>query len=277
MILRLLLVPLVTFSFAIRAADKFAEAPACQSVGEQPDGSFLVSTNQVVTPVGKVERIEGARPKDLAVSPDGATIAVLTTATVLLYAPDGKLKGSVKHAAGPLGLAWGADSLSLFASGGGGQIQRVVFAAGKWKTGGSFAAVDPKKNARVFTAQDASDSEANPAKKKRAKAGDPQAAGLAVSRDGTRLYVALGISNAMKADERPYTHLPNKVPLDEMNPPVAALKGEPKRLAQACAKLDWNDVDRADFAILARAAWAAQRPGEPFPWDRFNRYPKGNR
>lgn len=80
-----------------------------------------------------------------------------------------------------------------------------------------------------------------------------------------------------KADERPYTHLPNQIPLDEMNKPVAELKGEPKRLAQACAKLDWSEVDRADFTIVARAAWSAQRPGQPFPWDRFNRYPKGNR
>src|SRR5258708_21009016 len=41
-----------------------------------------------------------------------------------------------------------------------------------------------------------------------------------------------------KPDETPYTHLANQVPLDELNPPVATLRGERKRLAQACTRLD---------------------------------------
>lgn len=75
---------------------------------------------------------------------------------------------------------------------------------------------------------------------------------------------------AEAADETPYTHLPNKVPLDEMNPPVAALRGEAKRLAQACDRLDWSDLDKANPAIVARAVWTAQRPGEAFPRKWFN-------
>jgi hypothetical protein len=73
-----------------------------------------------------------------------------------------------------------------------------------------------------------------------------------------------------KADLAPYTHLPNRVPLDELNPPVAALRGERKRLALACTKLDWSDVDRANASVVARSVWQIQRPGESFPWKFFN-------
>ena len=72
------------------------------------------------------------------------------------------------------------------------------------------------------------------------------------------------------ADESAYTHLINRVPLDELNPPLAALRGESKRLALACNKLDWSEVDRADASIVARAVWLAQRPSEPFPRRWFN-------
>src|SRR5690349_14720621 len=48
-------------------------------MGKQPDGSVLVSSNQRLTPGGRVQEIPGARPRDLALSPDGATLAVMTT------------------------------------------------------------------------------------------------------------------------------------------------------------------------------------------------------
>jgi len=71
-------------------------------------------------------------------------------------------------------------------------------------------------------------------------------------------------------DDRPFVHLENRVPLDEPNPPTAALKGLQKQLALACVKLDWSDVDRADATTLARAVWAVSRPGTPFPWSKFH-------
>jgi hypothetical protein len=66
-------------------------------------------------------------------------------------------------------------------------------------------------------------------------------------------------------DFRPYTVLPNRIPLDEMNPPAAALTGEARRLAEACARLDWTDVDRANSETVARAIWHSQFPKRPFP------------
>ncbi len=72
-----------------------------------------------------------------------------------------------------------------------------------------------------------------------------------------------------KPDFRPYTALPNRVPLDELNPPRERLSGEAKRLAEACAKLNWSDVDLADATTVARAVWSVQKPGKPFPWGHF--------
>jgi hypothetical protein len=63
---------------------------------------------------------------------------------------------------------------------------------------------------------------------------------------------------------------PNRIPLDEMNPPAKALTGETRRLAEACDRLDWSDVDRADAPTVARAVWNSMRPGTPFPWHHFH-------
>jgi phospholipase C len=71
-------------------------------------------------------------------------------------------------------------------------------------------------------------------------------------------------------DLQPYTRLPNRVPLDEMNPAPSTLKGEARRLAEACARLDWSDLDRADATTLARAMWLAGKPKTPFPWRQFH-------
>ena len=79
---------------AKEAAPSKTAAPR-KLVGEQAEGGVLVTTNQIVTPIGKVARTDGVRPKDMALSPDGATLAVLTTSKVLFYKTDGTLKTSV--------------------------------------------------------------------------------------------------------------------------------------------------------------------------------------
>jgi YVTN family beta-propeller protein len=69
-------------------------------------------------------------------------------------------------------------------------------------------------------------------------------------------------------DLRPYTHVPNRIPLDEMNKPASSLRGEARRLAEACDRLDWSDVDRADARTVAEAVWSVQKPGTRFPVER---------
>ena len=173
-----------------------------KNIGPHSDGSVLVSTNQILTPLGKVHRVEGARPKDLALSPDGQTVAVLAQNKVLLFAFDGKVKAEVPVKAGPLGLAWMPDSQTLFATGDTGQIYRITPDGVTWKSQSTFTAVDPAKGVGVFTSGDAStrdapDLEAAKNAPLPTKGGNVQVAGLAVSPDGKRLYAALGISNAV--------------------------------------------------------------------------------
>jgi Phosphoesterase family len=67
------------------------------------------------------------------------------------------------------------------------------------------------------------------------------------------------------ADLTPFAAVPNRIPIDELNPGKTALSGEARRFAEACEKLNWDDVDRADAETVARAIWSAQKPGVPFP------------
>src|SRR6476659_2699867 len=71
------------------------------TMGERSDGSALVPTNQTVTPIGRVEQIEGSRVKDVELSPDGKTLAVLTQNRLLLYSTDGALINHLALVAGP--------------------------------------------------------------------------------------------------------------------------------------------------------------------------------
>ena len=82
-------------------------------MGEDGHGSALVPSNQTVTPIGHVEQIEAARVKDIELSPDGKTLAVLSTNRLLFYSPEGKLIDHLPITAGPLGLAWTPDSQTL--------------------------------------------------------------------------------------------------------------------------------------------------------------------
>lgn len=70
-------------------------------------------------------------------------------------------------------------------------------------------------------------------------------------------------------DRTPYRVRPNRIPLDEINPPERALRGEARHWATASRKLDLSDVDRADATIVARAVWHHCKPGTPFPWAHF--------
>jgi hypothetical protein len=74
-----------------------------------------------------------------------------------------------------------------------------------------------------------------------------------------------------KPDLTPYAHVPNTVPLDELSPMKTALRGTLRRLAEASSKQDFSAPDRANPLVMARAVWAAQRPGVPFPWAEFRK------
>jgi hypothetical protein len=62
-----------------------------------------------------------------------------------------------------------------------------------------------------------------------------------------------------RADVRPYTYRPNKVPLDQMNPKKASLKGEALEEAMRSERENLEEPDRADEDALNRILWHAMR------------------
>ncbi len=76
-----------------------------------------------------------------------------------------------------------------------------------------------------------------------------------------------------KADLTPYVCRPNEIPLDEMNPPVKALRGKQRRDALASLALPLDDVDQADEGIFNLILWHAVKGfNVPYPADKNGRY-----
>src|SRR5207244_6976116 len=68
------------------------------------------------------------------------------------------------------------------------------------------------------------------------------------------------------ADRRPYACRPNRVPLDEINPPLAKLSGRQRYWARKSQSLPLQRVDAADEDILNRILWHARRGiAAPYP------------
>ncbi len=143
-------------------------------MGRQPDGSFVVSTGQ---------RIEGGsiafsgRPSDLALHPTGEFFAVLNKSSVLLIdprkdQPDSEIK-LVAANAGFRGLAWSPDGIRLFASTDKGYVQEFLYQESKLTLAKQVRLQDPKVK------------------------GNPVPGGLAITRDGSRMYVAAANLNAI--------------------------------------------------------------------------------
>ena len=70
-----------------------------------------------------------------------------------------------------------------------------------------------------------------------------------------------------KADLTPFTAVPNKVPLDQMNPKPVSIQDEKLRAdALVSAELNFREVDKAPEDVLNRILWRALKgTGIPFP------------
>jgi YVTN family beta-propeller protein len=67
-------------------------------------------------------------------------------------------------------------------------------------------------------------------------------------------------------DLTPYTARPNRIPLDQMNPKVASLKGKQKYYAQKSMALPLDDIDQADEGDFNRILWHAVKGYDvPYP------------
>lgn len=146
-------------------------------LGKQDDGRYLVSTGQYVSPVGRVEKTEYARPKDLALSPDEKYVAAMATAKVFIYSRSGDLEKALAVKTGALGVAWSKQG-KLYVSGGDGSVSEVVKSTEGWTVSRNFKVDTPE----LINAE---------------KPSNPQVLGLAVSKDSAYLYAALGIRNAV--------------------------------------------------------------------------------
>ena len=142
-------------------------------MGRQPDGSFLVSTGQ---------RIEGGsiaftgRPIDLALHPTRDLLAVLNKNSVFLATAEGVKKGTevaLGSNAGFRGLVWTPGGDRLLASTEEGHIQT-------FRLSGETLQSDVKIKLAP---------EGQPA--------NPVPGGMAITRDGSRLFVAAANRNAV--------------------------------------------------------------------------------
>jgi len=68
-----------------------------------------------------------------------------------------------------------------------------------------------------------------------------------------------------KPDFTPYSALANLIPLNEMNPKIATIKGKQKYWAKESMKVPLDDVDLADGKIFSRILWHSVK-GYDFPY-----------
>ncbi len=67
-------------------------------------------------------------------------------------------------------------------------------------------------------------------------------------------------------DLTPYAALPNNIPLDEMNPKLAALRGKERHYAKLSNELPLDDIDLADETTFNRILWHAVKGYDtPYP------------
>lgn len=156
-------------------------------VGVQADGSVVTSVNQVITPAGKQIPLPQTRVNAVAIRPDNKTAAALTkdsgapirimnlaTGTEIQeFTPQGGTSGAIA------GLLYSADGKTLYASQDSGNIVVATVAADGTLSSNIVIPVpqNPAFNHNGYTV--------------------PNNAGLALSADGSKLYVAINRYNAL--------------------------------------------------------------------------------
>ena len=67
-------------------------------------------------------------------------------------------------------------------------------------------------------------------------------------------------------DVTPFSTVPNTIALDEMNNPLASLKGLERQLAMASLRMDFSEPDNAPADVLNRVIWHSVKGYEtPYP------------
>ncbi len=162
---------LLVLAFLVAGARRLAPV----WMGRQPDGSFLVSSGQRIE-AGSIAFT--GRPIDLALHPREDVFAVLNKTEVFLATADGVRQGTSvalgdDTSAGFRGLIWSPQGTELYASTDRGHVQVFDYMNGKLSLKGKLVV--------------------QPAGAK----GNPVPGGMAITRDGTRLFVATANRNAV--------------------------------------------------------------------------------
>jgi hypothetical protein len=66
-------------------------------------------------------------------------------------------------------------------------------------------------------------------------------------------------------DKTPYQAIPNKIPLDEMNPQLLSLTGKELYYARKSMLPEFDGVDSGDDDLLNRILWFAAKGDAPYP------------
>ncbi len=62
-----------------------------------------------------------------------------------------------------------------------------------------------------------------------------------------------------------YKPLKNNIPLNEMNPPLSALKGNAKEFAKESLQMAQKGIDAGDDQLFNRILWSSSKKGKPYP------------
>ena len=186
----------------IAGATVAARQSARIHIGKQPDGSFLVSTQQRIEP-GAIAF--PGRPIDMALSPEGAVLAVLNHRKVLFISRTGTLSVNLDAGAGFRGVVWHPSGKRLFVSTAGGFVQELDLTGEMWRRG-----------SRLYP-------------RPLNTGGNPRPGGMAITADGSRLYVAATDRNAVAEFDTTNNHWLREFPVQNL-PFTIALTPDEKRL-----------------------------------------------
>lgn len=185
----------------IGGADPGGPSPARETVGRGSPGKVVLPIPQVLTPAGKQIDLPGMRPQAMALSPDGRVLALAgkTSELVMVEPTSGEVQQRVPLPAGKLGGAVPAVSPQFLAADSKGQMSYtgLVFSP----DGKRVYLSNVEGDIKVFQVDEQGKVAGlgalslPPADAPRRKAEIP--AGLAVSADGQRLYVAGNLSNSL--------------------------------------------------------------------------------
>ncbi len=185
--LSLLTAAALTYGSLRLIARPTGEPPATAIIGKLGEGVYLVPTGQTLTPTGRNLTFDG-RPVDMALSPDGKTLAVMLEKEVRLFDTDKNQfrAESLPGAHNFGGIVWAKDGHTLYATG---RVKTSGEGDGTTEVGAVFVTTfDADGHAtQSKPISFALNSRIQP----NTRAKDAAPSGLALSPDGKTLYVTL--------------------------------------------------------------------------------------